>query len=75
MDLLSKTWRCYDVDKAKALCLEKYLKTCKIEFETENKDTLIQINIFVDKIQELMVNSFLAGYDSAESEFSAIPLF
>ena len=70
MDLLGKTRRCYDVDKTKALCLEEYLKTCKIEFETEEKDTSVQINIFADTIQELIVNSFLAGYDSAD-----IPLF
>lgn len=75
MNLLGKTWHCYDADKTKAHYLEKYLKTCKIEFEIEGKDTSVQINIFADAIQELMVNSFLAGYDSAEYEFSAIPLF
>lgn len=75
MDLLGKSWRCYDADKTKAHYLKKYLKTCKIEFETKEKETSVQIDIFVDAIQELMVNSFLAGYDNAESEFAAIPLF
>lgn len=73
MDLLSKSWCCYDADKTKARYLQKYLKTCKIEFETKEKETSMQIDIFVDEIQELMVNSFLAGYDSAENEFLAIP--
>ena len=75
MDLLGKAWCCYNADKTKAYYLEKYLKTCKIEFETEEKETSVQIDIFADAIQELMVNSFLAGYDSAEGEFLAIPLF
>ena len=73
MDLLGKSWHCYDVDKARAHYLKKYLKTCKIEFEIEDKDTSVQINIFADAIQELIINSLLAGYDSAESEYFAIP--